>query len=266
MNFLVVDDEPLILKDLEDTLKRIRPSCTVHSFTSARQALSEAEREIYDAAFLDIELSYTNGILLAKQLKELQPNLPVVFVTSYEKYAVDAFSIHAAGYLLKPVEEEQLERELTFLKLKNIAKRCVITTFGGFDISVDGKPLSFKRAKAKELLAYLVDRKGCSVTTKEACAVLWEDLPYNSARKNYFQTLMVELKNTLKEAGAENILHKSRNSYAVNPQNFDCDYYRFLQGDITAINQSHGDYLICYSWAEFTIGRIEKRLESPSRF
>ena len=256
MNFLVVDDEPLILQDLEDTLKRIRPSCTVHSFTSARQALSEAEREIYDAAFLDIELGYTNGILLAKQLKELQPNLPVVFVTSYEKYAVDAFSIHAAGYLLKPVEEEQLERELTFLKLKNIAKRCVITTFGGFDISVDGKPLSFKRAKAKELLAYLVDRKGCRVTTKEACAVLWEDLPYNSARKNYFQTLMVELKNTLKEAGAENILHKSRNSYAVNPQNFDCDYYRFLQGDITAINQYHGDYLICYSWAEFTIGRI----------
>ncbi len=111
-----------------------------------------------------------------------------------------------------------------------------------------------------------MDRKGCSVTTKEACAVLWEDLPYNSARKNYFQTLMVELKNTLKEAGAENILHKSRNSYAVNPQNFDCDYYRFLQGDITAINQYHGDYLICYSWAEFTIGRIEKRLESPSRF
>lgn len=95
MNFLVVDDEPLILQDLEDTLKRIRPSCTVHSFTSARQALSEAEREIYDAAFLDIELGYTNGILLAKQLKELQPNLPVVFVTSYEKYAVDAFSIHA---------------------------------------------------------------------------------------------------------------------------------------------------------------------------
>ena len=259
MNFLVVDDEPLILQDLEDTLKRIRPSCTVHSFTSARQAL-------YDAAFLDIELGYTNGILLAKQLKELQPNLPVVFMTSYEKYAVDAFSIHAAGYLLKPVEEEQLERELTFLKLKNIAKRSVITTFGGFDISVDGKPLSFKRAKAKELLAYLVDRIGCRVTTKVACAVLWEDLPYNSARKNYFQTLMVELKNTLKEAGAENILHKSRNSYAVNPQNFDCDYYRFLQGDITAINQYHGDYLICYSWAEFTIGRIEKRLESPSRF
>ena len=265
MKFLVVDDEPLVLRDLEYTLKRTRLTCAIRGYTSACQALKCAKEEIFDVAFLDVELGYTNGIVLAKQLKELQPNIHIIFVTSYEKYAVDAFAIHATGYLLKPVDVEQLERELTFLYGENKKKKCVITTFGGFDVFVDGKPLLFKRAKAKELLAYLVDRKGCSVTTKEACAILWEDAPYDRAQNNYFQTIIVELKRTLKQAGIENILQKSRNHLAVNPEEFDCDYYRFMQGDIAAINQYHGDYLICYSWAEFTIGAIESRIEKSLR-
>lgn len=261
MKLLAVDDEALVLRDLERALKRIRPSCEIQGFTSAKQALSCAEEERFDVAFLDVELGYTNGIILAKQLKELQPKLHVIFVTSYENYAVDAFAIHATGYLLKPVDEEQLEKELTFLYGDRDKKRCVITTFGGFDITVDGKPLLFKRAKSKELLAYLVDRKGCSVTAKEACAILWEDTPYDRAQNNYLQTIVVELKRTLMQAGVENILQKSRNNLSVNTENFDCDYYRFIQGDTTAINQYRGDYLACYSWAEFTIGAIENRMD-----
>ncbi len=261
MKFLAVDDEVLALTDLKHALKRIRPSCEIQGFTSAKQALSCAEQNSFDAAFLDIELGYANGILLAKQLKELQPKLHIIFVTGYEKYAVDAFAIHATGYLLKPVDDEQLERELTFLYGDRKEKRCVITTFGGFDVFVDGKPLQFKRAKAKEVLAYLVDRKGCSVTAKEICAILWEDAPYDRTKNSYLQTIIVELKRTLKQAGVENILQKSRNSLSVNPENFDCDYYRFMKGDVEAINQYHGDYLACYSWAEFTIGAIESQMK-----
>lgn len=93
MKFLVVDDEPLVLRDLEYTLKRTRSTCAIRGYTSACQALKCAKEEIFDVAFLDVELGYTNGIVLAKQLKELQPNIHIIFVTSYEKYAVDAFAI-----------------------------------------------------------------------------------------------------------------------------------------------------------------------------
>lgn len=255
MKFLVVDDEPLVLQDLEDTLKKVRPEAEVCGFGSAKEALAFAEKESPDVAFLDIELGYTNGIILAKQLKELQPNLHIIFVTSHEKYAVDAFSVHATGYLLKPVEADAIWRELTFLYGEDsTARKVFIQTFGGFDVFVDGKAVLFKRAKAKELLAYLVDRKGCGVTTKEVCAILFEDSPYDKAQKNYFQTIVTELKNTLKQAGIQDILQKSRNNFAVNPQAFDCDYYRFLQGDASAVNQYRGDYLMSYSWAEFSVG------------
>ncbi len=257
MKFIVVDDEPLVLQDLEDTLKNVRPESEVFGFTSARDALTFAEKQPLDVAFLDIELGYTNGIVLAKQLKEIQPELHIIFVTSYEKYAVDAFAIHATGYLLKPAEPEALQRELTFIYGKSEPeKQVVIQTFGGFDVFVDGKAIAFKRAKAKELLAYLIDRRGCGVTTKEACAILFEDAPYDKAQKNYFQTIYAELKNTLTQAGVETVLKKSRNNLAVNTDAFDCDYYRFMQGDVAAINQYRGDYLINYSWAEFSIGSL----------
>lgn len=261
MNFLVVDDEPLVLQDLGDMLQKVRPESAIHSFTSAREALSFAKEESIDVAFLDIELGYTSGIVLAKQLKELQSGIHIIFVTSHEKYAVDAFAIHATGYLLKPVEPEALKRELTFLYGEyRRTKNVFIQTFGGFDVFVDGKTILFKRSKAKELLAYLVDRKGCGVTTKEACAILFEDAPYNKAQKNYFQTIVAELKSTLKQADVQDILQKSRNNLAVNLGAFDCDYYRFIQGDVAAINQYRGDYLMSYSWAEFSIGAFESEI------
>lgn len=261
MNFLVVDDEPLVLLDLKDILKKVCPESTVHGFSSARDALCFAKNEPFDVAFLDIELGYTSGIVLTKQLKELQPNIHIIFVTSHEKYAVDAFAIHATGYLLKPAEPEDLERELTFLYGKaDQRKKVLIQTFGGFDVFVDGKTILFKRSKAKELLAYLVDRKGCGVTTKEACAILFEDAPYDKAQKNYFQTIVAELKNTLKRAGIEDIFQKSRNNLAINPNSFNCDYYRFLDGDVEAINQYRGNYMSSYSWAEFSIGFLENKM------
>ena len=49
---------------------------------------------------------------------------------------------------------------------------------------MNGAPLAFGRAKAKELFACLIDRRGAGLTTREACSLLWEDGVYNIARKN----------------------------------------------------------------------------------
>lgn len=57
--------------------------------------------------------------------------------------------------------------------------RVEARAFGNFDLLVDGKRVAFKRAKSKELMAYLIDRHGASVTRREAFAVLWEDRTYD---------------------------------------------------------------------------------------
>lgn len=261
MRFLAVDDEDLALQNLMDAIREAAPTCELTGFTSPREAAAYARANTLDVAFLDIELGSANGLTFAKELKELQPNLRIIFVTSYDQYAVDAFAVRATGYLLKPVTSEDIRRELTFAYgAPPRAAQVRVQTFGGFDVFADGKPLVFNRAKAKELLALLVDRRGNVVTTREACAVLWEDRPYTRLQKNYFQTVVSDLRATLRDAGMEDILVKSRNALSIAPAKLDCDSYRFLDGEVRAINSYRGVYMRSYSWAEFRIGEFEWQL------
>lgn len=263
MKLMIVDDEPRALKDLEDALIEVVPECKPVAFTSPTRALEYAQENALDIAFLDIEMGRVNGLVLAKRLKDIQSDIHIIFVTSYDNYAVDAFQLHATGYLMKPARAEDIQRELTFLYGENIsqqAKKIRVQTFGGFNVYVNNQPLVFKRSKAKELLAYLVDRRGLSITTREACDILFEDGKYDTSRKNYFQTIFSELQSVLKSAGAESMLLKKRNSFAVDIYAFECDSYRFLAGDPIAINNYRCDYMLCYSWAEFTMGIMDSEL------
>ena len=88
-------------------------------------------------AFLDIEMSGMTGLELTVRLRENDPDIRIVFVTAYSQYAVEAFGVHATGYLLKPVDREALQRELTFIYEKEEPKKRIrVQTFGGFDVFV----------------------------------------------------------------------------------------------------------------------------------
>lgn len=260
MRFLIVDDEPLALRDLEEALIAAVPACKIAAFSSPPEALEHIKQASFHAAFLDIEMGSTNGLVLAKQLKDLQPDLHIIFVTSYAQYAVEAFKIHATGYLMKPVLTGDILRELTFLYGDDISleKKVKVQTFGGFEIFADNKPLQFRRSKAKELLALLIDRRGASLTMAEACAVLWEGEPTGFSQKSYLRTILTEMKATLHQAGMADILIKRHNSLAIDPEKLYCDSYRFLDGDSQAVNSYRHNYLPAYSWAEFSVSLFEK--------
>ena len=269
MNVIAVDDEELALGDLTRSLKKVWPECDALSFTSSKRALEHTEEHSVDVALIDIRMPGMNGLELAKCLKDAQPDMHIIFVTSYEEYAVDAFALHATGYLLKPVKLDDLKRELTFVyeqtnktSLNRIdLPRVRVQTFNGFEVYVDDKPLTFKRSKTKELLAFLIDKRGTSVTTREACAALWEDAPYSSSQRSYFRSLVADLRSTLALADAEDIIIKQRDSLAIKPDLIDCDVYHFLKGDPIAVNSYKGSYLPSYSWAEFSLSRIKSYYE-----
>ena len=259
MRFLLVDDEPLMLEDAKNAICKTVPSCEIDAFTTAKETLefvgkyTERGKEPISVAFLDIQLGQNNGLTLAKQLKDIQPDLHIIFVTGYTQYAVSAFAMHATGYLMKPVMPDDIKRELTFIygedKLKE-KKNIRIQTFGGFAIFVNEQLLTFKRQKSKELLACLVDRQGADITTRLACTLLWEDESYDRKMMSNFRNIVSDLRGTLLEAGVKELLIKKRNSIAVDTTKFDCDSYRFLKGDPIAVNAYQGNYLSDYSWAE----------------
>lgn len=257
MNILIVDDEQNALFELEHTVKSVCKDAQIVGFTSPKDALNFASTHDIDIVFLDIEMRTMNGLQLAKALKDIHPYVNLIFVTGYSQYAVDAFSIRSSGYLLKPASREDVETELEHLRMPITTRTHIrVQTFGNFEVFIDDSPMLFPRARIKEILAYLIDRKGASVTMGELAGVLWEDKPFTTSQKSYLRTLISELMSTLKEYQVESIVIKTHNSIAVDITKFSCDYYDFLRMKVSAINAFCGEYMSNYSWAEFTLGSL----------
>lgn len=64
---------------------------------------------------------------------------------------------------------------------------------------------------------------------------------------------------TLNAANVSDIVVKRYNHLSVDVSKVDCDYYRFLNGDSEAINSYTGEYMMNYSWGEFTIGYLDSK-------
>lgn len=266
MKIIIVDDEQPAVKTLMKILDKICPESEVTGFNSPSKALEFLEKNSADIAFLDIEMFGLNGIELAKRIKDKCKRINIIFVTGYSEYALDAVSLRASGYLMKPVTEQDVREELENLRNpieKNIinSNRIRVQTFGNFDIFVDNEPLTFRRAKSKEILAYLVDKKGTGVTNAELAAILFEEKEYDRSLQKQMQVYISDLMKVLKEAGASDVVIKKYNSLSVNIDTFQCDYYDFLKMDVYAINSYMGEYMINYSWSEFTTGMLEEKYQ-----
>ena len=249
---ICVDDE---LYAMEYTVRQCRQLPQIDEalgFTRPREALDWLKDHPADLAILDINMPEMDGIALAIRIKQMRPRTAVLFLTAHREYAYNAFSVHPAGYLLKPVSLEELEAEISYAFADAKAappSRVEVRTFGEFDLLVDGKPVSFPRAKAKELLAYLIDRCGGNVTRAAAFAVLFEDELYTRPRQKYMDVIVRSLKATLDECGAGDILEMNRGGLRICPEKVDCDAYRFFSGDEEAVKSYRGEYMSAYSWA-----------------
>jgi two-component system, LytTR family, response regulator len=111
LRVFLVDDEALALKRLTRLLRQFGTVEIIGEETDPIAALATLKlvRATLDALFLDIQMPGLNGFELLAQL-DWQPL--VVFTTAYDEYALRAFEVHSIDYLLKPIEETQLERAL----------------------------------------------------------------------------------------------------------------------------------------------------------
>ncbi len=108
LRVLAVDDEPPALDELAYLLRADPRVAQVRTAGDALAALKSLEAEPVDGVFLDIRMPGLTGLELARVLGRFAAPPAVVFVTAYEDAAVEAFTLRAVDYLLKPVRAGRL--------------------------------------------------------------------------------------------------------------------------------------------------------------
>ena len=109
----VVDDEHLAVQRLTRLLAETGRVTVAGSATDPQEALAALRRADVDVVFLDIQMPEMNGLELVERLER---DIPVVFTTAYDRYALEAFAVNSIDYLLKPVESERLGKALDKLE------------------------------------------------------------------------------------------------------------------------------------------------------
>lgn len=112
MNVLIVEDETTAYENMVDLLALVDPNIHVVGNTeSIRQTIKWlGEHEAPDLIFMDIHLSDGSAFVI---FDEIRIEIPIIFTTAYDRYAIEAFKVNSIDYLLKPVKEDDMRRALT---------------------------------------------------------------------------------------------------------------------------------------------------------
>ncbi|MFI3168927.1 MAG: response regulator [Faecalibacterium sp.] len=272
MYFIYVDDEQNAQVNLDFYLKEYDLVESITYFSHPQEALDYAKHTPFDVAFLDIELPEMTGLTLANKLKEYQPDIEIIFVSAFADYHQAAYQTDGRAYLLKPLDPKNIASVFSFLsKLTptrlqqchplNTKPPIFVQTFGNFDLWVQGEPVQFRVAKAKELLAVLVNERGSTVGNIEIFNLLWPDKIYDKNTSTYVRRVTQALKTQLNELGCGQMITFARNATYVNESTFVCDYYAITCGDRRYLASYKGYYMAQYPWADETVYLIEQSIK-----
>lgn len=257
MNVIYVDDEKPAIDNFRLTTADFPEIKSMHTFQRGEDALAFAVENNVDVAFLDIEMPGLHGLGLARALKEHDPDIRVVFVTAYSQYALDAWNVDASGYLLKPYTAEDIRKALAKCAYRPLpSHQVVIRTIPTLAITVRGIPLHISSAKARELMALLVDHGERGFTAGEGISYLWPGKKNDPSSQSLLRMTYKRLAAILEEAGAGYILASEGNRRYLKTDEVDCDLYRILNGDRQEARKYNGEYLREYSWAEERNGQL----------
>ena len=139
MNVFIVDDEPAARRILRDCCDKEADLDVVGEFDNADDAIDAIRRAPPDLVFLDIALGAKSGMDVARALDRDAPD--IVFVTAFDRHAVEAFEVGAVDYLLKPFDEARFRETLARVRKRRAAQ-----------------PVAGRRAAIEALLAALGER------------------------------------------------------------------------------------------------------------
>lgn len=200
MRIVIVDDEPFIRDELKYFLDKFDDVEIAGETGYGDEVIDLVRKSQPDVIFLDIELQYTNGITIARQLRDLEKPPAVVLATAYDKYAVLGYEMDVIDYILKPFSESRIERTLDKVRSRKmddsrsdgtmvgkLGKLCVSRNDKLFLKSLD--EIVFFEAKNKAVRVVCHDEEySCQYTLKDLEALL-ADASFSRVHKSYIVNL-----------------------------------------------------------------------------
>ena len=159
---IIAEDEPVLRTELRDALSALWPDLVITAETGdGIETLHALDRHAPDILFLDIQMPGLNGLEVAQQANG---RCHIVFVTAYDRHAVEAFEQGAVDYVMKPFSSARLATTVSRLKEK----------LGSAPANLDGilKALVAKRENGKEYLRWITASQGNElrlITVEEIC-------------------------------------------------------------------------------------------------
>lgn len=176
MKIILIDDEPPAIRLLLQMLQKVAPNCVILATCSnLKEGITAIHSLQPDLVFLDIEMPQQKGINIADFFDGDLP-FQLIFVTAHQEYAVEAFTLNATDYLLKPLTEEKLKSAISKAEQKSMLqnlerrvasypadhvkpiKKILLPVANGFEI-ISPESINFLKAEGSYTVIYFIDKK-----------------------------------------------------------------------------------------------------------
>lgn len=259
---IVLVGENDCIRPVKECVMEMEGISQVEIFFNYDDALLYILKSPVDLVMLDVNLDgrkCEDGIEIGNIIKKINSKINIIYISGNPESIQYMHSLELP-YLAKPYILDELLSCIEAAKNHYIMskRKIFVRTFGHFDVFINGEPIMFKSAKAKELLAILIDRKGGTLNNEQIITILWEDRPNDCYTQNLCSKVCRKLKNELKKNGIEDILISKRGIHRLDITKFECDMYKLVDTGEVAEHKYFGEYMMEYSWSEWKLAFLDK--------
>lgn len=246
-----LDDEQLAVNALLRKLKKIDPTGTHEGFVNLTDLMDYADRTRIDIMFIDIDLgSSINGLELIRHLYDKYGDMNIIIYTGHPdaEYKMTALDNFVCGYLVKPVQEDEFREAIAHIRIP--IRELHVQCFGYFEVFYGTSPVRFDRKDSKEVLAFLIDKRGAEVSEEELRCLVFREEDDGDSKRAYVRNIIYDIRKTLGKYGVpKEIIVNSKGSYSIDRSMLRCDFYDYLSG-ISVPSARLRQYMEQYTWAD----------------
>lgn len=182
MRIAICDDQEECRRQTETAVRECLRGMEygIEIFKEGKAFLQAFRKKPFDLVLLDIEMSQMDGITVAKELRKLHRDVPIVFLTSHIEYALEGYEVNALRYLTKPVNISKLQEVLACVRQRMQEQRTLWIKTELCDKKLLVKDIVYMEAQNQNILI---------CTTQEACCVRYNlsDYEQELTRDGFFR-------------------------------------------------------------------------------